>query len=162
MKKLIFAVGLLALAPAAMATDVGVSLAIGDPNFYGRIDIGNVSRPPVIYAEPVIIERPVRYVERQPIYLRVPPGHAKHWSKHCFKYDACGQRVYFVKDSWYANEYAPRVRERHRDRDYRDRDYHREHNYRVRDDRGNRDGGPGYGGPGHGHGKGHGHGHGRD
>lgn len=110
MKKLIFAASLLAAASTAMATDVGVSLSVGDPNFYGRIDIGNVPQPRVIYQQPVIVERPVHYVEERPVYLRVPPGHAKKWSKHCGKYNACGQRVYFVQDSWYNNEYAPRVR----------------------------------------------------
>jgi hypothetical protein len=101
---------LLAAAPA-FAADVGVSVSIGQPGFYGRIDIGNGYPPPrVIYAEPVVIvERPVAVVQR-PIYLRVPPGHAKDWRKHCQRYDACGQRVYFVQDSWYQQEYAPRYR----------------------------------------------------
>jgi hypothetical protein len=54
--------------------------------------------------------------------LRVPPGHAKHWSKHCHKYGACGQPVYFVEESWYNDVYAPYYRE-HRDR--RDKDHER-------------------------------------
>jgi hypothetical protein len=55
----------------------------------------------------VIIQRPVRVIET-PLYLRVPPGHEKNWSKHCGKYGACGRKVYFVRDDWYTNEYAPR------------------------------------------------------
>jgi hypothetical protein len=38
----------------------------------------------------------------------VPPGHEKHWSKHCGKYGACGQPVYFVREDWYQAHYVPR------------------------------------------------------
>ncbi|MEO8407487.1 MAG: hypothetical protein ABI476_03570 [Oxalobacteraceae bacterium] len=119
MKILILAASLLALTSTAIASDVGVSINIGQPGFYGRINIGDFPQPRVIYAQPVIVERPARYIERQPLYLRVPPGHAKHWSKHCRAYNACGQQVYFVQDSWYTNEYAPRYREQHGYRDDR-------------------------------------------
>ncbi|MES2742940.1 MAG: hypothetical protein V4754_18615 [Pseudomonadota bacterium] len=116
MKILITVASLFALSMPAMAADVGVSINVGQPGFYGRIDIGDFPPPQVVYAQPVIIERPVRYVEQRPIYLRVPPGHAKHWSKHCRSYNACGQRVYFVQDNWYTNEYAPRYRSEHQHR----------------------------------------------
>ena len=100
----------------ALAADVGVSVSIGQPGFYGRIDIGDYPYPPprVIYRQPRVVERVP--MDRPPIYLRVPPGHAKHWSKHCHEYNACGERVYFVKDSWYNREYVPRYQEQHRDR----------------------------------------------
>ena len=97
------------LAPV-FAADVGVSINIGQPGFYGRIDIGDFPRPQLIYNEPVIIERVL--VARPPVYLRVPPGHAKHWDKHCREYNACGERVYFVQDNWYEREYVPRYQER--------------------------------------------------
>lgn len=126
MKTLILAASLLALTSTAMGADVGVSINVGQPGFYGRIDIGQFPQPQVIYAQPVLIERPVRYVERQPVYLRVPPGHAKHWAKHCRAYNACGQQVYFVQDSWYNNEYAPRYRAQHLDRNDHDRDERRD------------------------------------
>ena len=120
MKSLIIAATILTAAVPVLAADVGVSINVGQPGFYGRIDIGSFPQPQVIYAEPVIIERQVRYVG-QPIYLRVPPGHARKWSKHCRAYNACGQQVYFVQDSWYNNVYAPRYRERHDERrDFRD------------------------------------------
>lgn len=110
----------------ALAVDVGVSVSIGQPGFYGRIDIGDYPypQPQVIYRKPRIIERV--YVDREPIYMRVPPGHAKNWHKYCHQYGACGEQVYFVQDNWYYHEYAPRYQEQHRDR----QDYHR-------DDRGN-------------------------
>ena len=67
------------------------------PGIYGRIDIGNAPPPPLIYAQPIIIQRPAVLVQQAPLYLHVPPGHSKKWSKHCYKYNACGQQVYFVK-----------------------------------------------------------------
>ena len=109
------------LTTPALATDVGVSVTIGQPGFYGRIDIGDFPYPPprVIYRQPRIVERV--YIEREPIYMRVPPGHAKNWKKYCHRYDACGYPVYFVQDSWYEHDYVPNYREYHRDR----RDEHR-------------------------------------
>jgi len=101
----------------AKAADVGVSVSISEPGFYGRIDVGRVPQPAVIYPRPMIIEQQPVTVVRQPIYLRVPPGHERHWDKNCHRYGACGQPVYFVQDTWYREVYAPRVRE---DSDRRD------------------------------------------
>lgn len=109
MKRLLFAAALTAAAPL-FAADVGVSVNIGEPGFYGRLDLGGSPPPPVIYREPIVVERVP--VERPPVYLRVPPGHAKNWSEHCRDYNACGDRVYFVQDDWYTREYVPRYRER--------------------------------------------------
>jgi hypothetical protein len=138
MKKL-FALALIAASgAAAAATDVNVSISAGAPNFYGRIDIGNMPQPQLVRAEPVIVVRPApNVVVAEPLYLRVPPGHMKHWSKHCREYNACGQRVYFVHEDWYNNVYAPHQREHGEGR-------HEEH------------------GEGHGRDKEHGHGHGHD
>jgi len=97
----------------ALAADVGVSISIGQPGFYGRLDIGDFPQPQVIYRQPIIVERAP--VARPPVYLRVPPGHRKHWSKYCHQYNACGEPVFFVQDKWYDREYVPRYQERHRD-----------------------------------------------
>lgn len=110
--KFISTVALTLAAGAASATDVGVSVQIGQPGFYGRIDVGNYPQPQLVYPRPVII-RPVVGVVAQPAYLRVPPGHAKNWGKHCSKYNACGQQVYFVQDGWYNEVYAPEYRQKH-------------------------------------------------
>jgi len=115
MKKTILAATLFAAAFAASAgaqAQVNVSVHIGQPDFYGRIDVGDYPAPQLLYAQPVIVQRPVHYVGR-PIYLRVPPGHAKNWSRHCRAYNACNQEVYFVQDNWYKNQYAPRYRQQH-------------------------------------------------
>jgi hypothetical protein len=106
---------LLALATTAPvhAQDVGVSISVGQPGFYGRIDIGNVPPPVVMYPQPMVIQPAPVAVVRQPIYLHVPPGHAKNWSKHCHRYSACNQPVYFVQDSWYQQVYVPQYRQRY-------------------------------------------------
>ena len=117
MKRFLFALAaaVAVSSTGALAADVGVSITIGHPDFFGRIELGNVPPPPVVYARPVIIERPAREVVVEPIYLRVPPGHQKNWKKYCAHYDACGRPVYFVKDEWYRDVYAPRYREEHRE-----------------------------------------------
>lgn len=100
-------------ATTALATEVGVSVTVGQPGFYGRIDIGNFPQPRLIYAQPVVIEA-ARVVEpTPPIYLHVPPGHAKSWRKHCQKYDACSRPVYFVQDDWYNHVYVPEYSRQH-------------------------------------------------
>lgn len=114
MKFFWIAAALSTLSGAALATDVGVSISIGQPGFYGRIVLGNQPAPRVIYPAPVIIQQVS--VERRPIYLRVPPGHEKKWSKHCARYKACGQPVYFVQNDWYQNEYAPHYASRYQTR----------------------------------------------
>lgn len=84
-----------AQAQAYVNATVGGELA---PGVYGRVNIGNAPPPPVLYAQPVLIQRQPVLVQQQPLYLYVPPGHAKNWRKHCGHYHACGQPVYFVKE----------------------------------------------------------------
>ena len=90
-------------ASAASATDVGVSVQVSQPGVYGRIDIGRFPQPQVIVAQPVVVARPTVVVAQpvQPVYMWVPQGHRKHWSKHCHDYNACGAPVYFVRHDWY-------------------------------------------------------------
>lgn len=107
MRKILTAAILAAVAAPTLA-DVGVSVNVNEPGFYGQINIGSVPQPPqVIYAQPIVVQRSPTYVA-EPIYLHVPPGHEKHWSKHCAEYNACGRPVYFVREDWYNREYAPR------------------------------------------------------
>jgi hypothetical protein len=101
-------VALLAIGAATQtvaAVDVGVGVTIREPGVYGRIEIGSRPPPPVLYPQPVIIARPAVVVAEPPLYLYVPPGHAKKWGKHCHKYNACGRQVYFVKETWVHDEY---------------------------------------------------------
>ena len=137
MKYLLFAAALAAVATSAVAADVGVSLSIGQPSFYGRINIGDFPQPQVIYAQPRFIYRAA--ANRAPVYLPVPPAHAKNWRRHCREYNACHERVYFVQDNWYSQEYAPHYQERHGNRHDDRRDQRRDDR---RDDR--RDNGRGH------------------
>ena len=125
MKKLFVALALtIAAATAAPAfADVGISIRVGEPGFYGQLDISDLyyGRPRLIYSEPVLIERRQRSLA--PIYLVVPPGHARNWKSYCGRYSACGRPVYFVRDDWYRNVYAPRYRQGYA-RDWRDHDRH--------------------------------------
>ena len=109
MKRSIFAIALAAIAAPALA-QVGVSVNINGPGIYGQINIGDAPTPLVIYAAPVVVVQAPEYRSVPPIYLHVPPGHEKHWRKHCAEYDACGRPVYFVRHDWYDTEYAPRHR----------------------------------------------------
>ncbi len=98
-------------ATSAFAADTAVSISVGQPGFYGQITIGNFPQPQLVYAHPVIIHQAPVIVVPAPIYLHVPPGHEKHWSKHCAAYNACGRPVYFVRDDWYNNVYVPHYRQ---------------------------------------------------
>jgi hypothetical protein len=139
MKKFLIAVVATSCVVPAFAADVGVSINVDQPGLYGQINIGNVAPPQVIYAQPVIVQRAPEY-RGGPLYLHVPPGHEKHWNKHCAEYNACGRPVYFVREDWYNNEYAPRHGHGH---GHGDDDGGDEHDH----------------GHGKGHGNGHGHGH---
>ena len=76
------------------------------PGVYGRIEIGNRPPPVLLHAKPVVIVRERRPVPHEPVYLHVPPGHAKHWDKHCHKYNACNRPVYFVKSAEHEPGYS--------------------------------------------------------
>ncbi|MBV8741315.1 MAG: hypothetical protein JOZ12_05975, partial [Sinobacteraceae bacterium] len=104
-------VGLLALCPVAFAADVGVSVNVNVPGIYGQVSIGELPPPELVLPKPVIAV-PVPVVvsapPAEPLYLHVPPGHEKHWARHCREYDACGRPVYFVSQRWYDEVYVPR------------------------------------------------------
>lgn len=159
MKTLIFGAALLAASLPGLA-QTNVSISVGEPGFYGRIDLGDAPRPAVVYDRPVIIERGPSY-EAAPLYLRVPPGHRAHWARFCGRYDACGRPVFFVTDDWYTRTYVPHYREHFRPehREFREHEY-REHEYREherheeREERRHDEGRD--------HGEGHGHGHDHD
>lgn len=106
----LFALLLGSTAVPARAADVGVSVSVGQPGFYGRLDIGDYPQPQLLYQQPRMIRRAPE--GRPPVYMHVPPGHARNWRRHCAAYNACDERVYFVRDGWYNNEYVPRYRER--------------------------------------------------
>lgn len=96
---------LAATAAPAFSANLGVSVSIGQPGFYGRVDVGAVPQPQVVYRQPIIVER--RRLAGQPLYLHVPAHHARQWHKHCRSYNACGEQVYLVQNDWYQRDYLP-------------------------------------------------------
>jgi hypothetical protein len=114
------------------------------PGVYGQVQIGNDRPPPVVYAQPMLIE-PLA-APPPPLYLHVPPGHARNWRKHCHEYNACNRPVYFVRSAEYAPEYQRHYADRERDQEHG----HEHGNWRDGDEHG------------HGHGHGHDHDHERD
>src|SRR5882672_10524673 len=113
------------------AGDLGINVMLSGqvaPGVYGQVQLSNASPPPVVYAQPMLIE--AQAAPPPPVYLHVPPGHAKNWRKHCREYNACNRPVYFVRSAEYEPDYARRDHGHDRDDDH-----------------------------GHGHGHGHGHDH---
>jgi len=90
---------------SAAAQDVRVTIS-GEvsPGVYGRVDIGT-KPPPLVQPTAVLIVKQGK--PPAPIYMHVPPGHAKNWRKHCARYNACGVPVYFVKSAEYEPGYQP-------------------------------------------------------
>jgi hypothetical protein len=113
MQKYLLGLLMLLVTSAGYAADVGVSVSVGQPGFYGQLDIGDFPRPQVIYAQPRIVQVAQYDLRPTPLYLRVPPGHYNHWDRYCDQYRACARPVYFVQDSWYNEVYVPRYRDRY-------------------------------------------------
>jgi len=180
MKSFILGLALCAAAFPALA-QTNVSISVGQPGFYGRVDLGDFAPRPMLYAPQPVIIAPRPHYAAAPIYLRVPPGHRHDWRRFCGRYDACGRPVLFVRDEWYTNTYVPRYREYHHGprqgfyggpgprRDVRVverveyRDHGRGHGWGHDrgPDRGHWDD-RGHGGPGRDHDRGHGGAHGGD
>jgi hypothetical protein len=109
------------LAPLVRAQSISVNAMISGqivPGVYGQVTLGGRPPPPVVYAQPVIVQPAPVVVGAppvEPIYLHVPPGHAKHWKEHCHEYHACNRPVYFVKSAEYEPGYRPDKEHGHHD-----------------------------------------------
>lgn len=119
---------------AASAANAQISVSVGEPGFYGTIDVGGYPAPEVVYSQPVVA-MPGAYAG-PPIYLRAPALHIREWSHYCARYNACGRPVYFVRDTWYNSVYVPRFHGRpygppphydHHDHGHYDHDDHHDH-----------------------------------
>ena len=103
------------------------------PGVYGQVAIGNGPPPPVVYAQPMIAQPApiiVGAAPVEPIYLHVPPGHAKNWHKHCHEYHACERPVYFEKSAEYQPGYQPEHHGHgHHDEDGDDHDHGHGHHH---------------------------------
>ena len=147
--------------------NVGVSVNISQPGFYGRINIGDQPPPELVYQQPMIIQQSPVAMYQRPIYMHVPPGHYRDWARHCGFYRACGQPVFFVPENGFRNWMRARE-ERHRAWEY-ERERHMERReWEMRQERreqffeDRRGGDRGHDGRGWDHDHDHGHHHGRD
>src|ERR1700738_4031348 len=105
-----------ATASVGHAGDLGIQVILSGevaPGVYGQVQIGNASPPPLVYAQPMLIE--VQQAPPPPVYLHVPPWHARNWRRHCREYNACNRPVYFVRSAEYEPDYARRRHDREDD-----------------------------------------------
>lgn len=117
---------LIGSAGVSRAGDLGIQVILSGqvaPGVYGQVQLGNGPPPAVVYSQPMLIEP--QSSPLPPVYLHVPPGHAKDWRKHCHEYHACNRPVYFIRSAEYAPGYDHRDHSRDHDKhDDRDRDRH--------------------------------------
>lgn len=129
----LFVALLLAGVGASRAGDLDVHVILSGqvaPGVYGQVQFGSEPPPPVVYAQPMLIAPPPTPLP--PVYLHVPPGHAKNWRKYCHEYHACNRPVYFVRSAEYDHfEHRDHEHEHGHDHDEdnhhghdRDRDHH--------------------------------------
>jgi hypothetical protein len=126
---------LLAGAGICRAGDLNIHVILSGevaPGVYGQVQLGSERPPPLVYAEPMLVV-PQR-VPPPPVYLHVPPGHAKNWRKHCQEYNACNRPVYFVRSQEYEPGYVRRDADRDHGHDHdhdhdHDRDHDRDHDH---------------------------------
>ena len=85
----------------------GPAAPIGDPGYYGQVDLVNNTPPPTIYSTPMVVQPAPPGVYYPPVYLRVPPMYYQNWPQYCGFYNACFYPVFFVQEGWYMNIYSP-------------------------------------------------------
>jgi hypothetical protein len=113
MKRLLLS-ALLIASPLICNAGISVNLNLGDPGFYGPVDIVGAPPPQLVYSTPRIVVRGRR--SYSPLYLRVPVIYIQDWPRYCHyysNYNACDRPVYFVQDSWYQGTYVNYYQRRH-------------------------------------------------
>jgi hypothetical protein len=63
--RLLFCLLALTAATPVLAANVGISVNIGEPGFYGQLDIGDYPPPALLYPQPVIVS---------PVVVAQPPS----------------------------------------------------------------------------------------
>lgn len=67
------------------------------PGVYGLIEVRNAPPPPLLSSRPVVASSELGPPRLAPVYLYVPAGQVRRWSRYCDRYDACERPVYFVR-----------------------------------------------------------------
>jgi hypothetical protein len=92
--------GLLLLVAAAQAQAAYLNETTGRPlrvGAYGRIQVRNAPPPPLISPHPVIAVKELGPPKGEPLYLYVPAGQVRKWTRYCERYQACERPVFFVR-----------------------------------------------------------------
>jgi hypothetical protein len=120
----------LAGAGVGRAGDLGINVILSGqvaPGVYGQVQFGNAAPPPLVYAQPMLIVP--QDAPPPPVYLHVPPGHAKNWGRYCRQYNACNRPVYFVRSAEYEPDYERRRHDDDHGRGHDDRGDDHGHGY---------------------------------
>jgi hypothetical protein len=67
------------------------------PGVYGRIQVRQGPPPPLLSPQPVVAVKELGPVRGEPVYLYVPTGQVRKWSRYCERYQACERPVFFVR-----------------------------------------------------------------
>ena len=86
---------------------VALSVQVGQPGYYGQINIGRSDGPQLVYPSPVTAYPQAWSQWRQPIYMLVPSFQVSNWGGYCNLYNACNRPVYFVREDWYRGRQGP-------------------------------------------------------
>ena len=99
------ALTLAAVLPAHAGTNIDVTIGINAPGQYGRVNVNNYPQVQLVTPQAMIYAPSPVAIHQRPICLYVPQGHQANWGRYCGRYGACGQPVYFVRESWVRDEY---------------------------------------------------------
>ena len=116
---------LLLAAGVSRAGDLNIQVLLSGqvaPGVYGQVVIGKAPPPPLVFAQPMMIQAVPS--PPPPIYLHVPPGHAKNWHKYCHQYNACNRPVYFVRSAEYEPGYVPHEHGHDNDHEHHGDEHH--------------------------------------
>lgn len=91
--------------PVQAGTSIDVTIGINAPGQYGRIDINNYPQVQLVSPQAIVYAPSPVAIHQRPIYLYVAQDHQANWGRHCGRYGACAQPVYFVQENWVRDEY---------------------------------------------------------
>ncbi len=100
-----------AIVGCTAVTPTQSQVVIGDPGYYGVLPPLTGYTPQVWNANP-IVALGAAIAGLAALYLNVPDYQRNNWRFYCSRYNACNRPVYFVRDNWYRDVYAPQYKKR--------------------------------------------------
>src|SRR2546430_6197918 len=64
-KRFVYAIAALTISAPTLASEAGVSVSVGQPGFYGRVEIGSLPPPQLVYAQPIRSEEHTSELQSQ-------------------------------------------------------------------------------------------------